>query len=85
MRNAGHKARQAGLFAEAPDDAARLAVAFGWFRTSAALLGRRRAPRGVDKEVHRQAAARAIREMADRLAEAARAIDRGDYDAKGSA
>ena len=31
-RNAGHKARQAQLFAGARDDGERLAAAYGWLR-----------------------------------------------------
>jgi hypothetical protein len=85
MRNAGHKARQAQLFAQAHTDAERQAVAFAWLRSSAALLTRRRPPPGFDKEVHRSAAARLVREMADHIAASARAIDKGDYDAKEAA
>jgi hypothetical protein len=79
-RNAGHKARQAGLFAEAKDDAERLAAAFAWFRSSAALLARRRPPKGSDGEAHARTAARLMREMTVYLKRAAEAIDRGDYD-----
>jgi len=79
-RNAGHKARQARLYAEAKDDAARLAAAFAWFRSSAALLARRRPPKGSDREAHEQASARLVRDMAAYLKRAAEAIDRGDYD-----
>jgi hypothetical protein len=85
MRNAGHKAAQANLLAQAQTDAERLAAAFEWFRSSVALLARRRGPRGTGQEAHRAAAATLMREMADRLAEVARAADRGDYDAKEAA
>lgn len=84
-RNAGHKARQADLLARARTDSERLAAAYGWFASSAALLARRRPPRGAGQEAHREAAGRLIREAADRLAASAQAIDRGDYDAKGAA
>lgn len=85
MRNAGHKARQAARLAAARTDAERLAVAYGWFRSSAALLSRRRPPRGVSQETHRAAAGRLVRDMTDRLLECAQAIDRGDYDARRAA
>jgi hypothetical protein len=85
MRNAGHKARQAGLLAGARTDSERLAAAYGWFASSAALLARRRSPRGAGQEAHRDAAARLIREMTEYLAAFAQAIDRGDYDAKEAA
>jgi hypothetical protein len=85
-RNAGHKARQAELYAAAQaDDVEALRAAFDWFRSSAALLARRRPPRPFGKDAHRPVAASVMREMAAELASAARAIDRGDYDLKGAA
>jgi hypothetical protein len=81
-RNAGHKERRARLYAEARDDAARLSVAFDWFRSSAGLLARRRPPKDAPGDVHEAAAARLVREMAGHLKRAAEAIDRGDYDAE---
>jgi len=84
-RNAGYKERQAAKFAAAGTDAARLAAAVDWLRASAALLARRRVPRGWSQEANRAAAARLARGAAVHLAELAQAIDRGDYDAgKGS-
>lgn len=80
-RNAGHKERQAALFAAARDDEQRLAAAFAWFRSSAALLSRRRPPRGTPRTAHEAAAVRLVREMTDHLKQTAEAIDRGDYDA----
>jgi hypothetical protein len=85
LRNAGHKARRAALLAEARTDAERLAAAYGWFRSSVALLARRRPPYGIGRDVHPAIATRLMREMTGLLLEAARAIDRGDYDAKGAA
>lgn len=79
-RNAGHKNRQAQQYEDAEDDAARLAAAFGWFRSSAALLARRQVPKGTSQEAHQREAARLIRDMAGHLRQAAEAIDRGDYD-----
>lgn len=81
-RNADHKAAQAARFAEARTDDEQLAAAFAWFRSSAALLARRRVPRGTSQDVHRVRAARLKREMAARLKETAEAIDRGDHDAE---
>lgn len=81
-RNAGHKARQARLFAGAGDDGERLAAAFAWFRSSAALLARRRPPKDCDEKAHERTAARLVREMTGYLKTAAEAIDRGDHDAK---
>jgi len=81
MRNAGHKSRHAGLFAQAQSDKERLAAAYAWFLASALLLARRRTPLHVDQEVHRTAAAGLIRDAAGYLATLAQAIDRGDYDA----
>jgi hypothetical protein len=83
MRNAGHKKARARQLAEATADDEALAEAFAWFRSSAALLVRRRPPRGVSKEAHRVQAARLKREAAADLKARAQAIDRGDYDAKG--
>jgi hypothetical protein len=79
-RNAGHKTRQAELFAGARTDAERLAAAYGWFRSSAALLSRRRPPKGTDEKAHEATAARLVRDMTQELKRAAEAIDRGDYD-----
>jgi hypothetical protein len=84
-RNAGHKARQAARLAAARTDAEQLAAAYEWFRSSAALLARRRPPRGVSQEAHRAAATRLIRDMTGRLLDDAQAIDRGDYDAREAA
>ncbi len=81
MRNAAFRERHARAFAGARTDDERLAVAFDWFRSSAALLSRRRVPPRFSQEAHRQQAARLIREMAGHLAVQAQAIDRGDYDA----
>lgn len=81
-RNAGHKTAQAVAFDWAADPEEMLAAAFGWFRSSVALLERRRVPRGASQEAHRAAAARLRREMAVRLRDAAQAADRGDCDAK---
>ena len=81
-RNAGHKKRRALLFGAAKTDAERLVAAFDWFRSSTRLLARRRAPKGIGKEVHSLTAARLVREMTDYLKSRAEAIDRGDYDAK---
>jgi hypothetical protein len=81
-RNAGHRDRRAVLYAAAGDDAARLTAAFDWFRSSAALLGRRRPPHPFGQEVHEATAGRLIREMAATLKRAAEEIDRGDHDAK---
>jgi hypothetical protein len=80
-RNVGHKARQARLYAQAGDDAKRLAAAYAWFRSSAALLARRRPPAPLDEKVHEALAARLVREMTAHLKATAEAIDRGDYDA----
>ncbi len=79
-RNAGHRERQAGLFAAAQGDTARLAAAYGWFLSSARLLSRRRPPRGADQEGNERAASALIRDMAMQLKQAAEAIDRGDHD-----
>jgi hypothetical protein len=79
-RNAGHKDRRARLYAAAPDDAARLAAAFDWFRSSARLLARRRPPEGAAEDAHKTTAARLVREMTAHLRHVAEAIDRGDYD-----
>lgn len=81
-RNAGHKAEHARRFAGAANDRDRLAAAFGWFRSSALLLARRRPPRGTGQDVHRAASARLIREAAQYLKERAEEIDRGDHDAR---
>jgi hypothetical protein len=83
VRNAGHKVARARQFAEAAKDDEALAAAFAWYRSSVALLARRRAPRGVGKEAHRVQAARLKRETAAELKARAEAIDRGDYDARG--
>jgi len=80
-RNAGHKARRRRLYAGAADDSARLSAAFDWFRSSAGLLARRRAPESAGKDANRAVAARLVREMTAHLKAAAEAIDRGDYDA----
>jgi len=80
-RNAGHRTRQAALFADARSDGERLAAAFAWFRSSAALLARRRAPKGAPRSVHEATAGRLVREMTDHLKRTAEAIDRGDHDA----
>lgn len=80
-RNAGHKAGQAMRYAQARSEDEMLAAAYGWFRSAAALLGRRRVPRGVSQDVHRRASARLKRDMAAYLKTRAEAIDRGDYDA----
>jgi len=77
-RNAGHRARQAGLLAAAEDDAARLSAAFDWFRSSVRLL-ERRGPR-AERDARAGIAARVMREMAAHLKATAEAIDRGDYD-----
>jgi hypothetical protein len=79
-RNAGHKARQARLYALAKNDRERLAAACNWFRSSAELLARRRPPEGTDQEVHRMTAARLIREAAEHMKALAAEIDRGEYD-----
>lgn len=84
-RNADHKAAQSGAFGGARNEDEMLAAAFAWFRSSAALLARRRPPRGVSQEAHRAAAARVRREAALHLKAAAEAIDRGDYDARSAA
>jgi hypothetical protein len=81
-RNAGHRERRARLFAAAPDDAARLVAAFDWFRSSAALLARRRTPKGVPQSAHADVAVRLVREATAHLKAVAEAIDRGDHDAK---
>jgi hypothetical protein len=81
-RNADHKAAQARQFAEARTDDELLAAGFAWFRSSAALLSRRRPPPGVSQGFHRTQAARLKRDMAATLKARAEAIDRGDYDAK---
>lgn len=80
-RNAGHKARQAARFAAAPDDGAALVAAFDWFRSSVALLARRRPPAPFGQEVHEAVARRLVREMTAHLRQVAEAIDRGDRDA----
>jgi hypothetical protein len=81
MRNAAYKGRRAAELAAASTDAGRLAVAFDWFRSSAALLARRRVPRGYSQDDNRAASARLVREVVRYLAAQAQAIDRGDYDA----
>lgn len=83
MRNARHKEVHALRFAGATADDEALAAGFAWFRSSVALLARRRPPRGVSQEAHRAEAARLKREAAAELKARAEAIDRGDYDAKG--
>lgn len=80
-RNAGYKERRAREFAEALTDADRLSVAIDWFRSSAALLSRRRVPRGWSQEDNRSAALRLIREVTEHLVAQAQAIDEGKYDA----
>lgn len=80
-RNASHKAEQARRFAQAQSEDEMLAAAFGWFRSSVALLTRRRVPFGYSQEVNRTAAARLKREMAAHLKAHAEAVDRGHYDA----
>ena len=79
-RGAGHRARQAELLAAAQGDGARLAAAYGWFRSSAALLAKRRPPRGTDRLGNSRAAEALMRDMAAHLKQAAEAIDRGDHD-----
>lgn len=79
-RNAGHRGRQARLFAQAQGDAAKLAAAYSWFRSSTALLARRRPPREADQKGNERAASALIRDMTAHLRQAAEAIDRGDYD-----
>lgn len=81
-RNAGHKARQARLFAEAGNDAERLAAAYAWFRSSVALLARRRPPLGTSPGVHATQAAALTRQATEYLIHLAGQIDRGEYDAK---
>ena len=78
-----HKSVHAERFAAANADDEVLVAAFAWFRSSAALLARRRPPRGVSQEAHRTAAGRLMREAAADLKARAEAIDRGDYDARG--
>ena len=80
-RNAGHKDRWTRRYAAASGDREQLAAAYDWFRSAAELLARRRPPKGADQEVHRAAAARLVREMADHLRTLAEDIDRGEYDA----
>ena len=79
-RGAGHRTRQAALFAAAQGDSAKLAAAYGWFQSSAALLARRRPPREADQKGNERAASALIRDMTAHLRQAAEAIDRGDYD-----
>lgn len=81
MRNAEYKERRAREFAEALTDADRLAVAIDWFRSSLALLARRRVPPNWSQDDNRHAAARLMGEMARDLVAQARAIDEGKYDA----
>lgn len=82
QRNAAHRARQAALWHAAGSDLDRLAVAFDWFRSSAALLARRRPPAGIPQSAHEATAARLLAEMATTLKTAAEALDRGDHDAR---
>lgn len=79
-RNAGHRERQARLFAQAQGDAAKLAAAYGWFRSSAVLLAKRRPPREADQKGNERAASALVRDMTMQLKQAAEAIDRGDHD-----
>jgi len=81
-RNAEHRTQQAAAYATARGDWERLAAAFAWFRASVSLQARRRPPPGVSQDVHREAAARLIRDATAYLKELAEAIDRGDYDAE---
>jgi hypothetical protein len=82
QRNAGHRAEHAARFARASGDMERLAAACDWFRASAALLRRRRPPRGVPGTWNAAAATRLIHDATTYLATQAEAIDRGDHDAK---
>jgi len=80
-RNAGHKTEHAARYAAARDDAARLAAALDWFRASAALLARRRPPRGAAPSANREASVRLTREVTAYLKNLAQTIDGGSYDA----
>lgn len=81
-RNAGHKTRRAQLWAAAVTPEQQLAAAYEWFRSSAALLARRRVPLHADQKRHRDTAARLMREMAAYLKARAEEIDRGVFDVK---
>jgi hypothetical protein len=81
MRNTAFKERRAREFAAAQTDSDRLTVAFDWFRSSAALMARRRVPPGFSQEANRAAAERLAREAAEYLVRRAQAIDRGEFDA----
>lgn len=81
-RNAGHKTAHAKKLQAAATDVARLAAAYDWFRASARLLARRRPPRGISQDIHQATAARLCGDAAAYLEQLARAIDRGDHDAR---
>lgn len=81
-RNAGHKTACAARIQSAGSETEQLAAAYDWFRASARLLARRRPPRGVSQDVHRDTAARLLSQAAAHLEDLARQIDRGDYDAR---
>lgn len=82
MRNAGHKARQAKLFAAAVTGDELLHAAWDWFRSSVSLLARRQVPPDASKEANREASARLKADMTAYLKSLAEAIDRGEYDTK---
>ena len=82
QRNAGHRAEHAARLASATGDMERLVLAAAWFRSSLALLARRRPPRGWPQETHAAIASRLARDATTYLTQMADAIDRGDYDAK---
>jgi hypothetical protein len=79
-RGADHRAAQAGRMAAATTDRERLSAAFDQFRSSTALLAKRRPPREANQFGNRAAAARLTEDMTAYLADLAAAIDRGDYD-----
>ena len=81
QRNAGHRAEHAARLAAAPGDTERLAAACDWFRSSVALLARRRPPRGFPQQTHAVIASRLARDAVTYLTRMAEAIDRGGYDA----
>jgi hypothetical protein len=79
-RNAGHRTYTDTKLAAATGTA-RLAAAYDSFRASAKLLAKRRTPRGVSQDVHRDTAARLTAEAAASLEALALRIDRGEFDA----